>query len=415
MTANLLLLQLLISVTVVGPNRTIEGVVLDSNGDPVRGATVLVAHTVRAAMRYISPTSYYYSENPQDDASFFKIGSGEKAASEFTTDRKGRFSFSQLQQGKYSLLAFHSVKGIAQLAEVEANESPTRIQIRFEPPTFIEGRVHGYVPRKPASWLARAEVDEIRLVYVDDPGLYGRSPRSPYGGPIVMHSEYVHIKPDGRFRLGPLLVGGNYAAQLTRWNTAHMQFTYLMIRVVKVAPGRTTQVDIHLDEGVQVKGKVVDETGQALAHARVQLVPETSALKADANLSGLELAEVVCKSEEGTYLYGMEADDKGVFEVRGVPPGQYTLFVDRMYEKSQAAKLGVACEIPMTEFFIRKTLTVSDSSPDFLKLTVTQADRDRATEVDEQRQAAERKQQEDIAARAEKAATAAKQPSQGAP
>lgn len=415
MATNLLLLQLLISVTGVGPNRTIEGVVLDSSGDPVSGATVLVAHTVRAAMRYISPTSYYCTENPQDDESFLIIGSGEKAASESTTDRKGRFSFGRLRQGKYSLLAFHSVKGIAQLAETEASESPKRIEIRFDPPTFIEGRVHGYVPRKPASWFARAKRDELKLVYVDDPGLYGRSPRSIYGGPIVMHSESVHVESDGRFRLGPLLVGGNYAAQLMRWNTAHMQYTCLLIRVVDVAPGKTTHVDIHLDEGVRIKGQVVDETGEALAKVRVQLVPETSALKADVNLSGLELAEVVCKSEEGTYLYGMEADDKGMFEVRGVPPGKYTLFVDRMYEKSQAAKMGVACEIPMTEFFMRRSLTVGDSAPDFLKLTVTQADRDRATVVDEQRQAAERKQQEEIAARAQKAATAAKQPSPGTP
>jgi len=415
MSSNLILLQLILSASGLGVNYAIEGVVLDSNGDPVRGATVLVAHTVRAAMRYISPTSYYYSENPQDDASFFKIGSGEKGAAETTTDSKGRFSFRQLRQGGYSLLAFHAEKGIAQIAKAEAVESPESIKVRFEPPTFIEGRVHGYVPRKPASWLARAKGDEFRLVYVDDPGLYGRSPRSLYGGPIVMHSEYVHVETDGRFRLGPLLVAGKYAAQLMRWNTAHMQDTYLMIRVVDVAPGKTTQVDIHLDEGVQVKGQVVDETGQALAHARVQLVRETSALKADANLSGLELAEVVCKSEEGTYLYGMEADDKGLFEVRGVPPGRYTLFVDRMYEKSQAAKMGVACEIPMTEFFMRRSLTVGDSSPDFLKLTVTQADRDLATEVDERRQAAEREWQEKIAAGARKAAATAKPPSQGAP
>lgn len=415
MSSNLILLQLILSASGLGVNYAIEGVILDSNGNPVHGATVLVAHTVRAAIGYISPTSYHCSENPQDDASFFKIGSGEKGAAETKSDRKGRFSFSRLRQGKFSLLAFHATKGIAQIAEIEAIESPKPIQLRFDPPIFVDGRFHGYIPKANSPWLRRGKEEEIRMVYTDDPGLYGQSPRSPYGGPIIKHDEYVRINSDGRFRLGPLLVEGKYSVQLIWWNYAAMQNTYLMIRVVDVAPGKTTHVDIHLDEGVQVKGQVVDETGEALAHARVQLVPEKSALKADANLSGWELAEVVCKSEEGTYLYGMEADDKGLFEVRGVPPGKYTLFVDRMYEKSQAAKMGVACEIPMTEFFMRRTLTVGDSSPDFLKLTVTQADRDRATEVDEQRQAAERKQQEEIVARARKAATAAKPPSPGAP
>ncbi|GMU35340.1 MAG: hypothetical protein AMXMBFR20_32120 [Planctomycetia bacterium] len=359
-----LFVVLILDSGAIGVERSIQGVVVDSTGKAIANATVVAANQVSGCIMYIDPGDIQFGS----DQLFYSPWKKEKqrdGAGMATSDHRGRFKIGPLRQGRYVLLVIHADHGTAQLIDIESSETPKDLTVRMDPPTFIEGQIHGYTPKK-SPWLLRGKEETARVESAADPNLFVRPPDCRYG-PLIRHQPFSFIDRRGRFRIGPLLTGGRHTVRITWSISSRLQNTELTTMEVDIASGKTTHLDIYMDKGTDIRGRAIDESGKPLAESSVRLV------------------KIGARDKTGAIGFGAETDDKGRFEVRGVEPGEYLLTCDRTWERSEAAQMGKACESARLEFITaEEKLVVGTSTLPEIIFKVTKSDYDRADALEEE-------------------------------
>lgn len=201
----------------------VAGRVFDADGKPVAGARVTLQHIGNPDMQEVAP----YLEGQ--------------------TEFDGGFRFAALPEGKCIISVFKERYAFAHSVELPVGTEDVRIEMQLVP--VIEGLVVWRETGAPVTRFSVACQDTY---------------------PATVHGEF-----GGRPELGD--AGGRF-----RWTPSHVGDAYLLVaapgsavavvEVPHLAPGETrTGVEVALDPGCSLRGRVVDQEGKPLAETRVQL------------------------------------------------------------------------------------------------------------------------------------------------
>jgi len=217
-------------VVLRGPAGSLSGRALDPEGAPVGGASIyldaagdsdVVVEGVR--IRRVAPR-------------FLAI-----------TDDQGRFAFASTRAGSRDLLA-RAAGFEAWNRSVEVSEhGPTTLEIRFERGIDVRGHV------------SDAEGDPLAGVVV-----YGTKRRWP-AMPDLRHSSSTRTDIDGSFELGGLPPG-------SCWLTAEGEERGRQSLALLAERGTTQSVELVLQRGELIAGRVVDEEGRGIGGCEVLAV-----------------------------------------------------------------------------------------------------------------------------------------------
>ena len=137
--------------------------------------------------------------------------------------------------------------------------------------------------------------------------LPGARPAGPFGPPPQTTTDQ-----DGRFafdRVAP----GEYHLQVQKAGYAPVPDAALG-RAVRVAAGQAIDVELHLQKGAAISGRVLDANGEPVAEVRVMAMrrpPERAAAVAPRLIPALGGSQ--------------QTNDLGEFRLSGLPPGEYVI------------------------------------------------------------------------------------------
>lgn len=349
----------------------IHGVVHDKDGRPVRQANVIVISSETGFIRWQDcekAGSSFGSDEVWADESRWATSVARTGAAIARTDKEGRFHFKGLRVGSFVLLAAHPEKGILIVRDLssEAN-ADNALTLILPPPTFVEGKISGYIKGKTGFWQRAEEMVHVNL---DGDYTFSRlSPKRRDGQYALSLQPRTKIADEGTFRVGPLPCGGRMQLRITRWDGKLFQETVLLNATLDVPEKETTRFEYDLTANHVVSGTLRNEEGKPIADAAVHLdftITEDNSL--------------------GVSRLGAVTDDKGRFAVRGVPPGTYNLSTHRMAGRSTAAQLGTACEEVQMEFKTEQAIVIGPDDSPQISIELTRADRERARAINKQQE-----------------------------
>lgn len=250
-------------------DRSVAGVVVDPDGKPIGGATVM-ATTDRDPKLPISKPPY--------------------SQARVTTMDDGSFKLDDFSEGTYALWATHPRFADGEARGVAAGATGVRIQL--ERPASVSGVVASSDGRPISTY-------QITLLPGPKAGETEDDKRRRLMGPAMYESPSLRVHEAGGAFSFSGLDEGTYELRV---QTADGQ---VGTEEVALAAGERKQgLRIVMSAGAAVTGKVVDlETGQPIANARVFVMA-----------SGNQHQET--------------ADEQGAFTVRGLSPGAVTVHVN---------------------------------------------------------------------------------------
>ncbi len=277
------------------------GVVLDHERKPVAGARV---HAVSAPQGYIfydSPTNIQATGGESDRFLLFFRKSRNLSSGDSRTDADGRFAIPKLKKGAFHILAVHPERGFAVAGHVDQPNLDAPVEIVLSPPTFVEGTLRGM----PATGLlTHSRLSPFEQMPWQKMLSSENQAWNPSDFVNVWVQPTVKIDKEGRFRVGPLPVGGNWELEVAQAVPKRRFAAPLLKWPIALESGKTTKVEYDFGSGEKVEGRIVGPEGEALA----------------------DVAVTLASSVEGDLRqYGALTGKDGQYSVRGVPKGQYHL------------------------------------------------------------------------------------------
>jgi RNA polymerase sigma factor (sigma-70 family) len=267
-----------------------RGIVLDENRNPVPRARVWAeVPGVPTAVLAI---------NPRYGASVWSC----------RTDDEGAFSLNltwDQEWGSLEIMAAHARHGLARssLAPGARAEWP-EVEIVLTPGSSIEGRVTG----TDGAAIARARVEARPVMEAEvPPRLRDIKDRLPPPRGVVAFTG-----TDGGYRLGPL-AAGSYQIEVSALDHARK-----VIEPVEVS-GPLSRVDVALDSGGAISGRVIGDSGQPIAGAEVLAL----AGAVPGERSRMDVLQVL--GSGGDRVNSTKSDGDGRFELTRLPAGEVTL------------------------------------------------------------------------------------------
>ncbi|HEX2060685.1 MAG TPA: carboxypeptidase-like regulatory domain-containing protein, partial [Thermoanaerobaculia bacterium] len=208
------------------------------------------------------------------------------------TDKDGRFEIGGLARGKYALRVLKHDELIDQNADAEA---PGTLDIALPPAGTLHGRVLDAATRQPVrEFVYSIESAEAALMTRG-----GRGERAQRGEPTA-EGAFSATLPTGRYRVTVSAAG----------------YTRSRESEVLVTEQEPANVEILLDRGITVAGRVLDENGAPLREANVFVMnPETNDLAARSSV----------RIGPGSAVTG----DDGSFSISGLESGTVYVIVRR--------------------------------------------------------------------------------------
>jgi len=252
----------------VMPTLTLKGRVLDTEGRPVRRATVAAAdrdhgflwleidtlitttkngNELENAPPRFAPGVREGTTEHLDGYDWFEVGFGRSG--EHGTDRTGRFAIQGLRPGTYHVVALHETDGTALAKDVELTESTGPLELKLEPPAFVEGTITGLkLPTGLGAYTARLVAE----------GLPDNT--------TFRHT--VDLRKEPQFHLGPLPPADAWRLVLNRRVRANGYDATILD-----APFEAGKLTIDLNEGERLTGEVRGPNGEALRNVSVLAKP----------------------------------------------------------------------------------------------------------------------------------------------
>jgi hypothetical protein len=224
---------------------------------------------------------------------------GLLASFRMSVDDSGSFQFEGVPPGDYVLWA----------TEVGSPNPPfaTRritigerdidgVELAFRPPVIVKGRV---ILEDGGRFTNPGVVPGITANIVE--GTLGRGTTALMDGSFQLGGRFGLI--EGEYRISVDHLPGDYYVK-----SMSFSLTDLLLETLKVPAPAPAEVVITLTEGTRLQGNVVDESQAPAPNTRIYLIPRDSAAK-DRHLAKL-----------------IQTNQSGGFDIRGVAPGDYTLF-----------------------------------------------------------------------------------------
>jgi protocatechuate 3,4-dioxygenase beta subunit len=241
---------------VLQPSSAVEGKVVDGDGKPVAGARILIFPIDRRG------GSFQVSDGTSDDSGAFRIEDVSPGASE----------------ARVTALRFQPAY-VANL-EIRPGQDLKGVEIVLAAGAAVEGRVLSPSGRPVAG--ARVEVVEAEE------------------SRLFMMQASAETDGDGRYRLDGVAPG-------TRTVQAEHKSYRRAVRDLEVRPGENT-LDISLEGGSEVRGRVVDEGGAPVPGARVMLREGMRSWDLPSGVSGADGGFTLEGVADGTYTLLGEKD-----------------------------------------------------------------------------------------------------------
>jgi uncharacterized GH25 family protein/protocatechuate 3,4-dioxygenase beta subunit len=249
---------------VLQPASAVEGKVVDDDGRPVAGAKVVVL--------------------PIDRRGGFQIRDG-------TSDDSGAFRIEDVPPGEAEARATASGFQTAYLSnlEIRAGQDLKGVEIVLAPGAAVEGRVVSPSGRPVAG-------ADVRVIEAEEGRRFFRMP-------VVTRTD-----GDGRYRLEGVAPGARtFQADHKSYRPA--------VRDLEVRPGENT-LDLSLEGGAEVRGRVVDEGGVPVPGARVSLREGGRSWDLPSGVSGADGGFTLEGVTDGTYRLlgekeGFARDEEG--------------------------------------------------------------------------------------------------------
>jgi hypothetical protein len=268
----------------------------------------------------------------------------------FKTERDGRFRIQNIPPGEYRLYGTHSngyspaeygqrsPSGLGMPLILTAGQSKTGITLSMVPTASISGRVTdgNREPSAFASMLAFRivyrdrgvrTVEVVQSVLTDDRGeyrLFWLVPGTYYLSALPIQARPYSLPLSFPSRVGGAVYVGTPVIALRASETGEVfDETYLPMyypgsldirgaKPIVLSPGENLRADFNVGptatRTLRVSGTILDEAGQPLPNARIDLAPRRS----EGHSSVVPVAN---------------ADARGVFSIRGIVPGSYFLYV----------------------------------------------------------------------------------------
>lgn len=225
------------------------------------------------------------------------------------TDSEGRFEVSGLRPGRYGFLLQRG-RGLVQKAALEVtlggSDLPGQV-LSFHPGVTVSGRIE---PRLETWASLKREEDEID-------SLTGMQVLTPVASVLAKNGtfEFVDVSP-GKYSIEANAVDG-------RETSVHLTLT----------DRHRKDIELKLEPRASIAGTVVDTRGRPIAdaHVDISLAPKTD------ERAGREGGRL----PENHVFLRVATDHLGKFEARGLPPGDYALFLhDRLGHRPWANQRG---------------------------------------------------------------------------
>jgi protocatechuate 3,4-dioxygenase beta subunit len=251
---------------VLQPASAVEGRVVDGDGKPVAGARVVVIPTDRRG-------GFQVKDGTSDDSGAFRVEDVPPGAAEARTIALG-FQPSYLSN-----------------LEVRAGQDLKGVEIVLAAGAVVEGRVLSPSGRPVAG-------ADVRVFEAEEGG-----GRRFFSMPIMAQSD-----GEGRYRLEGVAPG-------TRTLQAEHKSYRRAVRDLEVRPGENT-LDLSLEGGAEVRGRVVDESGTPVPGARVSLHEGWRSWDLPSGVSGADGGFTLEGVADGTYRLlgekeGFASDEEG--------------------------------------------------------------------------------------------------------
>jgi hypothetical protein len=292
------------------PLNVFEGRVLDHAGQPVTGATVVVAEAESGFISYSGPDSIFAFGADEKILFFFTKRNGH-ASGRGMTDTKGRFVLEGLKPGKFNLLAVHAEKGITVVHGVEQPNQGNPVDVRFEPPTFVEGTIKGLPVNEPirmgslTSDKERGRVVLHPFVQLTPQELSGRT--APGEGKEMLIIDGPIPSDVRAFKAGPILADASWTLRFEQFVRKRGFSAPILELPLGIESGKTTKVEVDLTTGAKVSGLISGPEGKPLEYVSV----------------------VVRSKSERPHGYGSVTGADGNYTIAGLPEGEYTLEAKR--------------------------------------------------------------------------------------
>ncbi len=289
------------------PINELKGVVVSKeDGKPLAGVTVAMAHAEDAWL-WFGPEGALGAQGPKEKVLFFFTKLNGLTACEAVTDHEGRFTFSSFRSTsqRYTVAACHKTYGACLLTSVVPDEVPDELlRIELDPPAFIEAAPLSADLR---DWK-KGEYEYYDVSF--EPTITAPSTNTSADHRPDRINVFFNLVwwPGAKApsRLGPLPGGHRYRLAHRRNSNRTGAPATLFEKVLFVKPGETVKALPDL-KGATVTGRVSTTKGQPLRDVNV----------------------TVALGPQRQLILGAVTDEKGVYTLTGLPPGNHSLQLER--------------------------------------------------------------------------------------
>lgn len=283
-----------------------EGRVLSHDSrEPVPGTIVAIADADEGYIGYDSPGAIEVSVNERGKTGPANTDNAKRAV-KVTTDDQGRFRIDHLRAGKYNLLTVHPQRGAVVIAGLDLPAGGTTKDVVLEAPAFLDLSFRGILPREPQQtsvrfgalwpWLRTAERKSMNFA-------------------ALAINPFIPISEDADVRIGPLPVEGDWVVTVFPLAGKALPELITLQKRVRVEFGKTAAVEVNLNEGTRLQGRLIGPDDVPLANALISLA--------------------LLGEGPGPRRFGARTDAKGEYVVRGLPDGKYKLESKRWGKKTR--------------------------------------------------------------------------------